>query len=67
MTLLHEDIYLWLVINSPNPMAAPSKAALSLGFRDRIPPGSIVNVVCCQVEVSAPGRSLVRSEDSYQV
>ena len=41
-------------------MAAPSKVALSLGFRVRIPPGGIVNIVCCQVEVSAAGRSLVQ-------
>jgi hypothetical protein len=41
-----------------------SVAARLLGLRVRIPPGhgclSLVNVVCCQVEVSAPGRSLVQ-------
>ena len=38
-------------------------ADLSLGFRFRIPPRawmSVVSVVCCQVEVSATGRSLVQ-------
>jgi hypothetical protein len=39
-----------------------SMTARLLGLRIRIPPGNVgvppVNVVCCQVEVSATGRSL---------
>jgi hypothetical protein len=38
-------------------------AAVLLGLWVRIPPGawmSVVNVACCQVEVSATGRSLVQ-------
>jgi hypothetical protein len=60
MILLHEGIYLWLVINSSIPVAVPSKVALSLGFRVRIPPVGIVNIVCCEVEVSAADRLLVQ-------
>ena len=40
-----------------------SAAASLLGLRVRIPPGasfSVVSVACCQVEVSAMGRSPVR-------
>ena len=39
-----------------------STASHLLGLRVRIPPGawvSVVSVVCCQVQVCAPGRSLV--------
>jgi hypothetical protein len=39
-------------------------ATRMLGFRVRIPPGhgclSLLSIVCCQVEVSATGRSLVQ-------
>jgi hypothetical protein len=39
-------------------------AACLLGLRVRIPPGhgslSLVNVVCCQAEVSTTGRSLAQ-------
>jgi hypothetical protein len=51
----------------PIPLAAlrrRSLAARLLGLRVRIPPGhecpSLVSVVCCQVEVSEMGRSLVQ-------
>ena len=40
-----------------------SSASRLLGMRVRIPPGawmSLVNVACCQVEVSATSRSLVQ-------
>ena len=56
------------------PVALRSKAwvcaASLLGLWVRIPPGhrclSLVIVVCCQVEVSEPGRSLVqRSPTEY--
>ena len=45
-------------------MAERSKARVCghhlLGLRVRIPPGAWMLVVCCQVEVSATGRSLVQ-------
>jgi hypothetical protein len=54
---------------SPMPVAARSNAwvcgSLRAGIVVRIAPGheclSVVNIVCCQVEVSASGRSLVQS------
>jgi hypothetical protein len=58
----------WKVIWA-DPLAAlfflrGSNAAGLLGLRVRIPPWAwmvvFVNVVCCQVEVSATGRSLVQ-------
>jgi hypothetical protein len=49
--------------HEPNPATTRSKAARLLRLRVRIPPGhtclSVVSVVCCQVEVSATGRSLI--------
>jgi len=43
---------------------ARSVATRMLGLRVRIPPGhgclSLSSIVCCQVEVSATGRSLVQ-------
>jgi hypothetical protein len=56
----------------PIPVAARGSAvARLLGLRVRIPPGvcmSVVSVVCCQVEVSATGWSLVqRSPTEYSV
>jgi len=45
----------------PRGLMRRSAAARLLGLRVRIPPGgrmSLVNVVCCQVEVSATSRSL---------
>jgi len=56
------DMYLVISKCVPIPVAARSKAARLLGLWVRIPPGggghvclSLVNVVCCQVEVSASG------------
>jgi hypothetical protein len=43
----------------PVPVAARSKASL-LRLWVRIPPVAVVNVVCCQVEVSATSWSLVQ-------
>ena len=47
----------------PRRLRCASAASHLLGLRVRIPPGhgcvSLVNVVCCQVEVSATGRSLI--------
>ena len=47
-----------------------STADRLLGLRVRIPTGclSVVSAVCCQVEVSATGRSLVqRSPTDYDI
>ena len=47
----------------PRGLRRESAAARLLGLRVRIPPGacmSLVNVVCCLVEVSASGWSLVQ-------
>ena len=46
-----------------------SAAARLLGLRVQIPPGghgrlSLVRVVCCQVEVSATGRSIVQRRNT---
>ena len=58
--------YLFLAGRSqwPSGLKRGSAADLLLGLRVRIPPGneclSLVSVVCCQIEVSATGRSLVQ-------
>jgi len=48
----------------PRCLRRESEAAHALGLRVRIPPGdwclSVVSVVCCQVELSATGWSLVQ-------
>jgi len=48
----------------PRGLKRESATACLLGLRVRIPPGawmlSLVNVVCCQVEVSAKSRSLAK-------
>ena len=59
---------------SPVPVAARSKAWVCsrwhAGIAGSNPTGawmSVVSVVCCQVEVSATGRSLVRTSRTYRV
>jgi hypothetical protein len=48
----------------PSGLRRGSAADRLLGLRVRIPPGhgcvSVVSVVCCQIEVSAAGRSVVQ-------
>ena len=56
-------IFAVVLINVPIPLAARSAATRLLSLRVRIPPGtwmSLGSVACCQVEVTAPGRSLVQ-------
>jgi hypothetical protein len=55
-------IFAVVLINVSIPLAARSAVTRLLRLRVGIPPGtwmSLVNVVCCQIEVTAPGRSLV--------
>jgi hypothetical protein len=65
----HPQISQWLYFTSPVQVAARSKAWICgrslVGFAGSNPPGrhgclSFVSVVCCQVEVSATGWSLVQ-------
>jgi hypothetical protein len=59
----------------PIPVTARSNAwfceRLRAGMVFRIPPGheylSVMNVVCCQVEVSVSGRSLVQSSHTERL
>jgi hypothetical protein len=54
----HICLSLW-----PRSLSLGSAAARLLGLRDRIPPGtwiSVVSVVCCEVEFSVSGWSLVQ-------
>jgi hypothetical protein len=58
------DRYQW-----PPGLRRGNAAARLLGLGVGIPPGaemSLVSIVCCQVEVSATGRSLIQME-SYRV
>jgi len=71
--LTSENLYLFLplllkkIVNSrsqwPRGLRRRSAAARLLGFRVRIPPAtwmSVLSVLCCQVEVSETGISLVQ-------
>ena len=53
----------------PHGLRRGSEAGRLLGLRVRIPPGrrclSLVNVLCCQLEVSATGRSVVQGSPTH--
>jgi hypothetical protein len=58
MLIIHQNRFQW-----PSGLRRGSAAARLLGLRVRIPPWAwvfVVSVVCCQVEVSAMGWSLVQ-------
>ena len=63
-TVLHRTNNIWCRSQWPRGLRRRSAAALLLRLWVRIPPGawmlSVVSVVCCQVEVSATGWSLVQ-------